>query len=195
LPVIVRGEEEKGLQLWKLNKLEYQRILSFLVDEEIGDIFDVEAGYDLVIKVTDSGKKWEGNKVYDKQIDPSRKASHLKTWFDNDTTKMQSALDNPPSVDDLLKFCRKTPSELKLLLDKWLAGDSEDESSTTSTNDESTTRGKSSNELDNLKQEVSKGKTKTSSKKKVEEEDLTETADSTASKSIDDAFNDLMTED
>lgn len=193
--VIVKGEEDKGQQLWRLNRFEYQRILGFLVDEEIGDIFDVENGYELIVKATDTGKKMEGNRLLEKQIDPARKQSHLKNYFDGDVAKMQTALDNPVSVDEFLKFSRKTPSELKLILDKWLSGDSD----TVEDVSEGTRKGssKTSDELEQLKDEISSKKsTKTAStKKKVVEEDLEEDAPVKAKTAIDDAFADLIDDD
>lgn len=185
LPIIVKEEQEKGVQLWKLNKAEYQRVLSFFVDEEIGDILDIENGYDLIIKVTDGGRKWEGNSMLDKQIDPSRKQTQLKTWFAGDVAKMQETLANLPSVDEMLKYSRKTPSELKMILDKWLAGDSADETSTVESTTE-TTRGK---DEDDVLAEISKKKsTKT---KKTVEVDLDEDNPKTES-NIKDAFKDLL---
>ena len=43
-PVIVRGEEDKGVRLWQFGKLIYEELLSLAVDEEIGDYTDIAQG-------------------------------------------------------------------------------------------------------------------------------------------------------
>ena len=49
-PVIVRGEEDKGVRLWQFGKLIYEELLSLAVDEEIGDYTDIVNGRDLTIE-------------------------------------------------------------------------------------------------------------------------------------------------
>ena len=49
-PVIVRGEEDKGVRLWQFGKLVYEELLSLAVDEEIGDYTDVSSGRDLTVE-------------------------------------------------------------------------------------------------------------------------------------------------
>jgi len=50
VPVIVRGEEDKGVRLWQFGKLIYEELLSLAVDEEIGDYTDIVGGRDLTIE-------------------------------------------------------------------------------------------------------------------------------------------------
>lgn len=49
-PVIVRGEEDKGVRLWQFGKLIYEELLSLAVDDEIGDYTDIVSGRDLTIE-------------------------------------------------------------------------------------------------------------------------------------------------
>ena len=39
-PVIVRGEEDKGVRLWAFGKTVYQSLLNIMLDEDYGDITD-----------------------------------------------------------------------------------------------------------------------------------------------------------
>ena len=49
-PVIVRGEEDKGVRLWQFGKLIYEELLSLAVDEEIGDYTDIASGRDITVE-------------------------------------------------------------------------------------------------------------------------------------------------
>ena len=49
-PVVVRGEEDKGVRLWQFGKLVYEELLSLAVDEEIGDYTDVSSGRDITVE-------------------------------------------------------------------------------------------------------------------------------------------------
>ena len=46
VPVIVRGEEEKGVRFWEFGKLVYQELLGVMDDEDYGDITDPVEGRD-----------------------------------------------------------------------------------------------------------------------------------------------------
>ncbi len=48
-PIIVRGEEEKGVRLWGYGKQVYTQLLELVLNPEYGDITDPEAGTDLVL--------------------------------------------------------------------------------------------------------------------------------------------------
>ena len=51
-PVIVRGEEDKGVRLFEFSKTLYMELLSIADDEDYGDFTDVAAGHDFVINAT-----------------------------------------------------------------------------------------------------------------------------------------------
>lgn len=71
IPVIVRGEEDKGVRLWSVGILIYKALIRLAADDEIGDFTDVVDGYD--VKVT----KVEGNPYPETSIDLARKSSPL----------------------------------------------------------------------------------------------------------------------
>lgn len=52
-PVVVRGEEDKGVRLWGFSKTVYKALLSLAEDEDIGDYTDVVNGFDLVVELTE----------------------------------------------------------------------------------------------------------------------------------------------
>lgn len=49
-PVVVRGEEDKGVRLWGFGVTIYKALLALIADEDIGDITDVINGWDLVVE-------------------------------------------------------------------------------------------------------------------------------------------------
>jgi len=51
-PVIIRGEEEKGVRLWSFGLNIYKALLALAEDEDIGDYTDVINGYDMVVEQT-----------------------------------------------------------------------------------------------------------------------------------------------
>lgn len=52
VPVIVRGEEDKGVRLWNISQTIYKALLSLAADDEIGDFTDVLKGTDMVVEKT-----------------------------------------------------------------------------------------------------------------------------------------------
>ena len=51
-PVIVRGEEDKGVRLWSFGINIYKALLALAEDEDIGDFTDVINGWDMVVETT-----------------------------------------------------------------------------------------------------------------------------------------------
>ena len=51
-PVIVRGEEDKGVRLWSFGVNIYKALLALAEDEDIGDFTDVMSGWDMVVENT-----------------------------------------------------------------------------------------------------------------------------------------------
>lgn len=49
-PVVVRGEEEKGVRLWGFGVTIYKALLALAEDEDIGDFTDVVNGWDMVVE-------------------------------------------------------------------------------------------------------------------------------------------------
>lgn len=51
-PVIVRGEEDKGVRIWSISATIYKALLTIAADEEYGDFTDIQKGFDLVVEKT-----------------------------------------------------------------------------------------------------------------------------------------------
>ena len=113
VPVIVRGEEDKGVRLWQFGKLIYEELLSLAVDEEIGDYTDIASGRDLTIETvgpesTGTNYNKSSVRVRLKQTPLSSDSSLVEKW-----TKEQP--------DPNAEFKRFTFDEMKSALEKWLA--------------------------------------------------------------------------
>lgn len=52
VPVIVRGEEDKGVRIWSISATIYKALLSIAADEEYGDFTDIQKGFDFVVEKT-----------------------------------------------------------------------------------------------------------------------------------------------
>lgn len=50
VPVIVRGEEDKGVRWWSFGKTVYTELLAIMDDPDYGDITDVKSGRDIVVE-------------------------------------------------------------------------------------------------------------------------------------------------
>lgn len=52
VPVIVRGEEDKGVRIWSISTTIYKALLSLAADDEIGDFTDIKEGTDMIVEKT-----------------------------------------------------------------------------------------------------------------------------------------------
>lgn len=115
-PVIVRGEEDRGVLVWSFGKLVYQRLLSFFIDEEVGNILDPEEGYDLKVTISQQA----GKQFMDTVVDAARKPSKLHA----DPAQVKAWLDSVPNIDDMYPL--KSAQEIEAVLNSWLNGENED---------------------------------------------------------------------
>ena len=109
-PVVVRGEEDKGVRLWGYGKMAYQELLGLVLNPDYGDITDVEDGTDLVINY---GKP-VGAQFPQTNITPRRRSSPL-TETNELTNKF---LEDIPDPDDV--FDKKTADQVQAMLDEYL---------------------------------------------------------------------------
>ena len=115
-PVIVRGEEDKGVQIWAFGKTVYQTLLGLMLDEDYGDITDPTDGRDIkVVCSKQPGKKWAMTEVRPrgKQSSLSTKSDQAKEW-----------LATIPNLDEM--FSCKTYDELSKIVNDWLGTGDED---------------------------------------------------------------------
>jgi len=122
-PVIVRGEEDKGVRFWGYSKTVYETLLNLVLNPEYGDITDPETGIDLTITYG----KIPGSSFPRTEITPRRRSSPIQ----EDSQVVAEILDSIPNMDDM--FERKTPEEVGTMLDSFLSGDGSAESSSSET--------------------------------------------------------------
>ena len=111
-PVVVRGEEEKGVRLWEFGKEIYIQLLGIAEDEDYGDFTDINEGRDFTVDVVtgDIG----GRQGLKSSIRVKPKTSPLGS--DKETIKMW--LTEQPNV---LELQRKTAfDDLKSILANFL---------------------------------------------------------------------------
>lgn len=120
--VIVRGEEEKGVQIWAFGKKVYTSLINFILDEDYGDITDPFTGRD--IRVTST--KVPGKTYADTDVRVRGKETKLAESDD----QMKKWLDNIPDVDEMFQL--KSYDELESIINSWLNGDDEEDANTSS---------------------------------------------------------------
>ena len=120
-PVIVRGEEDKGVRLWGYGKMAYKELVTLALNPDYDDITDPQTGTDLVINY---GKP-AGAQFPKTTITPRRRSSPL--FSDDPGGKMAAeAMESIPDYDEVFADSRKTPEEVGRMLDEWLAGEIHD---------------------------------------------------------------------
>ena len=116
-PVIVRGEEEKGVRLWSFGKTVYQSLLNIMLDEDYGDITDPTDGRDVKVVCTKPpGRMWATTEVRPRgRQSLLSEAKQAKEW-----------IDAIPSLDEM--YTCKTYEELEKIVNDWLNGDDSEDS-------------------------------------------------------------------
>ena len=121
-PVIVRGEEDKGVQIWGFGKMVYQGLLGLMLDEDYGDITDPTTGRDIKVVCTKTpGRQWATTEVR-----PRGKSTLLSTNEEQASEWMNSI----PNMDDMYQC--KSYDELSKIVNDWLGSDDETVESNTS---------------------------------------------------------------
>lgn len=185
--VVVRGQEDKGVQVWSIGKGIYNRLLGFFSDEEVGDFLDPLAGYDLKVTITQT----PGKQYPDTTVDAARKPSKLM----EDPAQIEKLLASTPNLDDMYR--QKSKEEIEKVLNDWLNSD-------IAASEDGTEKGAPANDaLDALVNEVATAakaqpassapaeEPKKQSKKKVVASDDDDDAPK-KKQTLDDAFNELM---
>jgi len=121
-PVIVRGEESEGVQLWEFGKEIYEAFLQMAADEEVGDFSDIMSGRD--IKLVTVGPESTGTAYNKTSIAPSMKTSALS----EDSKQIEKWLEEQENPLDLYK---PLPFDtIKQALQEWLNPEEEGEDET-----------------------------------------------------------------
>lgn len=110
VPVIVRGEEDKGVRLWGFGKQVYETLLAIIGDSDYGDITDVETGTDIGVEFIpekESDTAFAQTKIMVKRHESqlSDVATTVETWLTEqpDVDEVFVA----PSYDELASFLER----------------------------------------------------------------------------------------
>ena len=119
VPVVVRGEEDKGVRLWQFGKQVYEELLALAVDDEIGDYTDIVNGRDLTVETVgpeSTGTPYNKSsvRVRLKSTPLSEDAKQVETWSNE-------------QPDPTNEFKRFTFDEMKVALEKWLSPEEDGE--------------------------------------------------------------------
>jgi len=111
-PVVVRGQESEGVQLYSFGKMVYQDLLNVMLDADFGDITDPLEGRDIKLTVSKPpGQTWAKTSII-----PRPKVTPLS----DDSDKAKEWLDNCPDVDRIYKVM--TYDEVEKRVNDWLSG-------------------------------------------------------------------------
>jgi len=119
VPVVVRGEEDKGVRLWQFGKLVYEELLALAVDDEIGDYTDIVNGRDLTVETV--GPEATGTPYNKSSVRVRLKTSPLST----DAELVEKWTNEQPNPKGDL-FKRYSFDEMKVALEKWLSPEDDD---------------------------------------------------------------------
>ena len=120
-PVIVRGEEDKGVRLWEFGKEIYLQLLGLAEDEDYGDFTDINEGFDFTLEAVmgDIG----GRQGLKSSIRPKRKTSPLS----DDVKQVELWLEEQPDILELQEKFKKSFDDLKTILQNFLDPEDSDE--------------------------------------------------------------------
>jgi len=96
-PVVVRGEEDKGVRFYEFGKMVYQELLGVMADEDYGDITAVQNGRDVTVEVipaAETGKMFNTTTV---RVKPNQ------TPLVEDAKQAESFLTNQKDLVSLFK--------------------------------------------------------------------------------------------
>jgi hypothetical protein len=117
-PVIVRGEEEKGVRLWQFGKEMYMELLSIADDEDYGDYTDIVEGRDFTVdtvgpEVTGTNYNKSSIRIKPKQTPLSEDEALVNQWLNEQPNPVET-------------FKRYTFEEMKGALQKYLSPEAEE---------------------------------------------------------------------
>jgi len=112
VPVIVRGEEDKGVRMWQFGKEMYLELLGIAEDDDIGDYTDLMDGRDLTVDTV--GPEVTGTKFNKSSIRIKPKTSTLS----DDNEVIKKWISEQPDILSLYK--KYEFDEMKTMLMEWL---------------------------------------------------------------------------
>ena len=111
-PVIVRGEEEKGVRVWEFGKQIYAELLSLADDPDVGDYTDVIDGRDITIETT--GPETNGTSFNQSKVRVRTKTTPLS----EDAKEVEKWLNTQPEAFTIFK--KYSYDEIKKMLHDYI---------------------------------------------------------------------------
>ena len=115
IPIIVRGEEDKGVRFYSFGKTVYQELLSYISDPDYGDITDAKTGRDIVVEYIPKEKSDTNFAKTSVKVKPSQ------TPLSSDASQANLWMTTQPDIKEL--YTEPTYNELKVTLEKYLDPD------------------------------------------------------------------------
>lgn len=112
VPIVVRGEESKGVRFMSFGKTVYQELLSIIADPDYGDITDVKNGRDIVVEYVPQEKS--DTNFAKTMVRPKPNQTPLSS----DADTLQNFLANQPDIRSIFK--EPSYEELKVALERYL---------------------------------------------------------------------------
>jgi len=136
VPVIVRGEEDKGVRFWGFGQTVYKQLLGFMSEPDYGDITDVSNGFDMVVECKSvAGKQYPDTSILPKP----RPCPVIDTKLPNAKSLVENILKKQPNLLEVYEVA--TYDDLKNNLEEYLkkredGTDGSTETETTDSTDE-----------------------------------------------------------
>ena len=124
-PVLVRGEESEGVKFWGFGKTVYQEILSVISDPDYGDITDPVSGRDVTVEfktAEETGASFPSTAIRVKPV---------QTPITEDKNILEKVDDTQRDITEI--YQEKSYEDLTDILNNWLEGREEDETTTNTT--------------------------------------------------------------
>lgn len=115
IPVIVRGEEDKGVRYFSFGQTVAKEIISYMLDSDYGDITDPKNGRDIVVEYIPKEKSDTNFAKTSIKVKPAQ------TPLSTDATLVEKWLNEQPDLREL--YTEPTYNELKVILEKYLDPD------------------------------------------------------------------------
>ena len=118
-PVIVRGEEDKGVRLWGFGKTAYKELLNLVLNPDYGDITDAVSGRDIAVTfktAEETGKSFPSTSI---RVKPNQ------TPITEDASTLEALTENQKNITDI--YQEQSYDDLTQALNDYLNGGSNTE--------------------------------------------------------------------
>jgi len=118
LPILVRGEEGKGVQIWEINSKKLKELYATFAHPDYADenLTDPVDGYDFTVTVTPTDKTFNGFAIKDVKLQPRRKSSPLAA-SEAEREKIVSSI---PNLEEFFKAQVKSEEKLNEIIENFL---------------------------------------------------------------------------